>query len=382
VERALTPAWSLRLEYDYAKFEDLGMTTPATLFQAFPPLANGYVQTPGGNTSVSQNLQTVKVGLNYKIGQDMDVQWAPSTSDYHLRGGYVPDSVLEVGSRVWYSSGRFQKDLGTFEGFAPTNLLISRLTYDTTAVTGEMFGRLDTPSNVFMKGFAGGGSILSGNMHDEDWAAGFANVPGLNIPYSNTASTTKGDLAYATVDLGYSLFHGPNANVGGFAGFNYYQENKSAYGCTQISNPHSDCVPAFPASTLLITEDDKWYSLRVGINGVVTIWDRLKLTVDAAYLPYVAFRGTDVHLQRFDVANQTSPELGDNGRGVQMEALVSYDFANGFNVGAGGRYWAMWAPNAYTNLFGTPCPCQTLPVRTERYGGFVQASYKFDGLKF
>ena len=41
----------------------------------------------------------------------------------------------------------------------------------------------------------------------------------------------------------------------------------------------------------------------------------------------------------------------------------------------------MWAPGAYTNAFGTPCPCQTLPVRTERYGVFAQASYKFDVLQ-
>jgi hypothetical protein len=66
---------------------------------------------------------------------------------------------------------------------------------------------------------------------------------------------------------------------------------------------------------------------------------------------------------------------------MQLEAILSYAFANGFNVGAGGRYWAMWAPNAITNVFSTPCPCQTLPVRTERYGAFVQASYKLDWLK-
>jgi hypothetical protein len=45
-----------------------------------------------------------------------------------------------------------------------------------------------------------------------------------------------------------------------------------------------------------------------------------------------------------------------------------------------GRYWAMWAPGAYTNIFGTRCPCQTLPVRTGRYGVFAQASYRFDVL--
>jgi len=106
----------------------------------------------------------------------------------------------------------------------------------------------------------------------------------------------------------------------------------------------------------------------------------LKLTADAAWLPFVAFRGTDNHLLRTDVANTISAETG-TGRGVQLEAILSYAFANGFNVGAGGRYWAMWAPGAYTNIFGTPCPCQTLPVKTERYGAFLQASYKFDVLQ-
>jgi hypothetical protein len=48
--------------------------------------------------------------------------------------------------------------------------------------------------------------------------------------------------------------------------------------------------------------------------------------------------------------------------------------------GAGGRYWAMWAPGN-SDTFSLGCPCQTLPVRTERFGGFLQASYKLDGLK-
>jgi hypothetical protein len=50
------------------------------------------------------------------------------------------------------------------------------------------------------------------------------------------------------------------------------------------------------------------------------------------------------------------------------------------SVGAGGRYWAMWAPGN-SDTFSLGCPCQTLPVRTERFGGLLQASYKLDGLK-
>lgn len=373
VERALTPAWSFRLEYDYAKFGDISVNTPRSYFQVIPPSAFGYVQTNGGNASMSQNVQTVKVGLNYKFGEDINARWEPS-ANYHLRGAYVPDAEVEVGGRVWYSSGHFQKDLGgTFDN-ATQNILVSRLTYDSTAASGEVFGRVDTISSIFIKGFLGGGKLLSGNMNDEDWL-----VFSQTVPYSNTISTAGGDLAYGTFDAGYSVFRGPSANVGGFLGFNYYRENKSAYGCTQIANRFSDCVPAVPNSVLGITEDDRWYSFRVGVNGVVTIWDRLKLTADAAYLPFVAFRGTDVHLQRFDVPSQTSPETG-TGQGVQLEAILSYAFGNGFNVGAGGRYWAMWAAGQ-SDTFGYGCPCQTLPVRTERYGGFVQASYKFDEIK-
>ena len=378
VERALTPAWSFRLEYDYANFGDVGMATPTSFLQVLPPSPFGYVQTAGGTTNVSQSLQTVKVGLNYKFGQDIDARWQPSESDYHLRGTtdapFVPEAEVEIGGRVWYSSGRFQKDLSTTQSQTMPGLLVSRLTYDPTAATGELFGRIDTASNIFVKGFVGGGKILSGTMHDEDWAAFNAQVP-----YSNTQSSVGGDLAYGTFDVGYSLFRGPNSNVGAFIGFNYYEENKSAYGCSQIANPYSDCVPAISNSTLSITEDDKWYSLRIGVNGVVTLFDRLKLTADAAYLPSVTFRGTDNHLLRTDVSNTISPENGV-GQGVQVEAILSYAFTNGFSIGAGGRYWAMWAPSANTNAFGTPCPCQGLPVSTERYGGFVQASYKFGGL--
>jgi opacity protein-like surface antigen len=378
VERALTPAWSFRLEYDYANFGNVGMATPASFFQVAPPSPFGYLPTAGGTTSVGQSLQTVKVGLNYKFGQDIDARWQPSDTDYHLRGTtdapYVPEAEVEVGGRVWYSSGRFQKDLSTAQSQTAPSLLVSRLTYDSSAASGELFGRIDTTSNIFVKGFVGGGKILSGTMHDEDWLLGNGQVP-----YSNTQSSVGGDLAYGTFDVGYSLFRGRSANVGGFIGFNYYEENKSAYGCSQIANPFSDCAPAIPNSTLGITEDDKWYSLRIGVNGTVTLADRLKLTADAAYLPVVAFRGTDDHLLRTDVSNMISPESGA-GQGVQLEAILSYAFSDAFSVGAGGRYWAMWAPSASTNIFSTPCPCQGLPVSTERYGGFVQASYKFGGL--
>jgi hypothetical protein len=105
--------------------------------------------------------------------------------------------------------------------------------------------------------------------------------------------------------------------------------------------------------------------------------DRLKLTGDAAYLPYVRFSGVDDHVLR-NAYDTRSPESGE-GRGVQLETILSYYVTPSLSVGAGARYWAMWATeDAKTNFFGTPCPCQTLPARTERYGGFLQAAYSFN----
>jgi hypothetical protein len=77
--------------------------------------------------------------------------------------------------------------------------------------------------------------------------------------------------------------------------------------------------------------------------------------------------------------NGISPEAG-TGQGVQFEGIIGYSLGKYFSVGAGSRYWAMWATNANTSFFGAPCPCQTQPVRTERYGVFLQASVKLDGL--
>ncbi len=76
--------------------------------------------------------------------------------------------------------------------------------------------------------------------------------------------------------------------------------------------------------------------------------------------------------------DQRSPESG-SAQGVQLETSLTYDFTRTLSLGVGGRYWAMWTDDAAsTNIFGTSCPCQTLPSKAERGGMFVQGSYKFN----
>ncbi len=76
IERALTPAWSLRLEYDFLGFGHSNVPTPASLLQAAPPNPASYVLTPAGTTRVSQNMQELKLGLNYRLGLDPWAHWA------------------------------------------------------------------------------------------------------------------------------------------------------------------------------------------------------------------------------------------------------------------------------------------------------------------
>jgi hypothetical protein len=174
--------------------------------------------------------------------------------------------------------------------------------------------------------------------------------------------------------MGYDLLRGSAYKVGVFAGYNSFTEYKSGFGCVQIANQNSDCAGAgIPTSVLGITENDRWQSVRVGLNGEAMLTPRLKLAGDAAYLPHVRFDGTDDHVLR----NLVSPEWGW-GRGVQVETIVSYYVTPALGIGVGGRYWAMWTTDAYTAFGGAPCPCQTLPSRTERYGGFLQVSYRFE----
>ncbi len=375
LEQALTPAWSLRFEYSHARFGGPTVTSPGAYVQAAPALPI-YSAVPGGPTGTDHSLHLVRLGLNYRLGADPQAAW-PQPRLAAKAPALAPGWQVEVGGRYWYSSGRFQKDLGFTTSPAQQNVLISRLTYDTTGHSGELFGRVDSPARVFVKGFAGGGTLGGGRMHDEDWLAREND----SMAYSNTLSGyVPGRIGYATIDIGYDVLGTDRAKLGGFVGYHYNRDEKVARGCIQIAHPLGPCSPPnnVALSGNVISEDNTVHAVRLGVAGQVMLAPGLKLAAEAAYLPYVRVTGLDGHLLRTDVTNIWSPEFA-NGRGAQLEAILSYALTPNLDLGIGGRYWATWATDgAFTNAFGSPCPCQTLPVRLERYGLFVQASYRFD----
>jgi outer membrane protease len=211
-------------------------------------------------------------------------------------------------------------------------VLASRLIFGgLDAVSGEVFARLNHRSGFFVKGYLGAGKINNGHLNDEDFPAG--------PTYSNTLSSALGHLGYATIDVGYNVWRSAGAKVGPFVGYNYYTQAIDTFGCTQAAGS-TPCSTALPAALLGLTESDSFNSLRVGLSSEVMLTERLRLTADAAYVPWVSFSGTDDHLLRQLLLLESA-----HGNGVMLEASLDYYLTPAWSVGVGARYWP-----------GTPAP--------------------------
>ena len=361
LEYALTNAWSIGFEYDYMRFGPFDVTGPSTVgFVTLGgiPVESAHIRTPGSSTRATQEANQFKVALNYHFGGDLPGD--PSATSF-LPFLPTPESApsaweFEFGPRYWYSVGKFQK------GFSPPALR-SQLTYANMDVnSAELFARVESPWNVFLKGYVGLGAGADGRMNDEDWTTTF--------DYSNTVSSTHSSLSFAVVDLGYDWMRSSNFKLGSFVGYFRDQELMKAYGCTQTARPSADCLLPIPTSTVGIRESDTWQALRLGASSEVMLTDSLKLTTDAAYLPYVSFAGLDDHYLR------GIQFLGSGrGQGVQLESVLSYDLTKNWSVGVGARYWAAWTDHASYSGYGfSDFPAE---YRFERYGATLQTSYRF-----
>ena len=368
LEHALTPRWSAVFDYSYMHFDGLALPTPeSTNVNTVGAVANQ----GGGVSGVSQNVQLFKIGLNYRFGgrATADEEGQGGLYDGHgarrdARAPWTPSWEFDVGGRYWYSSGKYQIVNGS------GNELLSRLTYDRLAGhAGELFGRVDTPIDFFVKGLVGGGFVSSGRMFDEDW--GLSGVGEPAVAYEVTQSAVSGSFNYLTADLGYNLSRGPDHKFGLFAGYNRYQMVLSAFGCTQLVNPASEvCTTPTPGNINVISQIDTWHSLRIGASAELQVLDRVRIAGDLAWLPYVYVDALDIHHLR--QPPMYSP-LAGNGRGVQAELILTWQATEHLSLGVGARYWAMWTKTAAV----AGLTADGFNMNTERYGIFLQGSYRF-----
>jgi opacity protein-like surface antigen len=363
-EYALTPAWSMSVEYDYLNFSDHDFATPYVPGNPLPGHPVGPI------ASLSSSVQELKLGLNYRFGSDPAAWPAGGQTVFPiaLKAPSLPRSGWEIegGSRYMFSSGRAQWDVGT-------NEVSSRLTwYNLLTNSAELYGRVDTPWNVFVSGFIGTGQTFSGDQNDEDFGEAATRL------YQNTHSTNAGHISYAVADLGYDVFRTPDYKVGPFVGYTLFNQYIFKYGCVQIANPLSNCVapptPPLSSSELIGLEDMNWQGLRVGISGQVRLADRVKLAADVAALPVASYDWVDDHLEAGLIHN-----MYGNAAGVQTQAVLTYDVTDRLNVGIGARYWDMWAPHGVFQIISS---AGTLAPSANRNsfdlaGAFVQVGYKF-----
>lgn len=378
LEYALDSRWSLGFEYDYLNFGNHSVTTPdggPMANPAFPGIA-GSAATDGRLASASQDVHAAKLLLNYALNdRGSPVDAATEASAPTLAPAFADGLDVEIGGRYVYGWSRFQQDLGKNEAPLPANA--SRLTWEGSGTGGvELYGRIDTPWNVMLKGFVGVGRGSTGNIYDEDW--GLNDTPLTEItPYQVTRSDISSSLDYFTLDAGYDLLRTSTYRVAPFIGYNYFRYKMNALGCTFDSLlPPSACNPADPPTMLFLQETDKWRSLRLGTSAELMLTPQLKLTGDFAYLPYVSYAGVDNHPLRAGEGPSTRSPANGAGTGVQVEGVISYDITENFSIGAGGRFWSMGVPRGLTNFFSKN-EFTAERFTTEHTAVFAQGSYKF-----
>ncbi len=198
--------------------------------------------------------------------------------------------------------------------------------------SGELFARVDTPSQVFVKGYVGAGAITDGKQTDEDWSLLDGSSPPKAVTaYEVTGSTASGSLQYAAADVGFNVLHDRDYKVGPFVGYSYFhqtivptaslRDGVVFYACdTTAAVPNPSCSTSPTAQ---------------GVSGT---------TYTANFpSPYGGFGLTPQQLTAMDLAGinapgsgVTQPYTGSVGPNpVMLKYFNSYPLPNDFSQGDG-----------------------------------------------
>jgi opacity protein-like surface antigen/outer membrane protease len=359
-EYALDSNWSVGVDLLYYNLGDIHNVGAADFVFIGGP------GTPKSNSTFEFSGYTLRLGLDYSFDGSNDSPAAKFSRDP------VADFVGTFGVRAGLSTSSAQLKLYDFGGATK----LSQLTYhNVDSGVAEIYGRLDEPgSGLFTKGYAAFGKQTNGNLQDEDFPPGTS-------PYSSTNSTQSGGhLSYASMDVGYYAMQGGWYKIGGFAGYHFLSQSFNAFGCTQTATNPSVCAAGDVASAdLTISDSSMWRSVRVGLAGEMSLPAGFSVRAEAAWLPYIIFTGDNNHwLRTPEDFSGALPEQGDGSNGYQLEAEVNYSLSRNFDIGVGGRYWAMNAKGhvLFQDAASTGGP-QVATFHTDLAQVFLQSAYHF-----
>ena len=288
--------------------------------------------------------------------------------------------AFETGARYWYSSGTV--NFGFANGLAGSGDPTSTIDWkQTTGHTGELFGRLDyRPTGLFVKGLIGGGILSGGSMDDRDFFNG-------QVKFSDTSSGISGDgLTYGIIDFGgsYSVPHA-GVRLSAFVGYHYWHEKLAARGLRCNPDDVGGAFCGAPGEWVqgtnieVMTYEPTWNALRVGADAQIRFLGRWSLSAELVGIPYAQLHNADSHLLRGDLG--PVPNVIDKsaaGYGAETEMFVNYALTPKIEVGAGLRYWGLFASSG-TVQFG-PSFSSSYPLRTfseQRYGVLLQVKGTF-----
>lgn len=254
----------------------------------------------------------------------------------------------DLGIRYWLSSGE-TKTSHNAQPLDPTlGNPTSVLLYESLdANLLELFGRRDFHGRWFLKGILGVGRVNGGSFDDEDFNAG-------QVKFSDTTSSVnQGRIGYGVLDLGWNVWvlGEGRTTIGAFVGYSQWTEKVDAYGATD----HLGFIGGdIPADVKVVTNKVAWKSLRIGLAADVRFAERSRLALDVALIPYSKVRNEDSHHLRNDLGPVPNILLEGDGRGVQLDAELSYEIRRRTELGIGVRYWYIEATEGTRSLPNRP----------------------------
>jgi hypothetical protein len=273
----------------------------------------------------------------------------------------LPDRGWEAGARYWWSQGKTQwshnaqgvdRTLGN-----PTSVLVyDHLYAHSIEFTGAKYWR----KGWFITGNVGVGQIYKGNLNDSDFNAG-------QVKFSETNSSTEGQLGYVTVDGGYNLwrFRG-GSTIGVFGGLQYWTEQVDANGASFVAPRGATGVGS---GVNVITNEVRWASLRTGVAFRTQLGQKVRFVAQLAAVPYTAMTNDDSHhlrTSRNDLGSTPNITMDGTGYGYQLDAELRFAINRLMELGVGARYWKLKADGDVT--FGHRTTLPLTDFESTRYG--------------
>ncbi len=292
-----------------------------------------------------------------------------------------------VGISGWFSSGQTDWNHDASSSSSILGNPSSELTYeDVDSNVIELNAEFNMPNRFFIRGDIGFGSFDDGRLIDDDFLT--TTTTG-DFLASRTFSDIDDDgLWYLNLDVGYTLWtddYEGKSRVRAFIGYQRWEEEYTAKGitfdtCTVGGALLGICSAAGTTAFLgetVISNKVEWNSVRLGLEGKVTLLQKLGLEASAVFIPYSDMHNEDIHHLRTDLA-QPGFVMDGTGIGYNFEIAATYEVLPNLFLSAGYQFWKIES-DGDIEVRGTTST-STFPLNdldSERDGATVGLSFRY-----